>query len=73
MDELIMKLNKIPNSYFGFVAGVTSYAKKKPERLQKVLDYINDNEFASASDIVLFIMSQPDFHEDGLGLKEMVG
>ena len=73
MDELIMKLNSIPNSYFGFVAGVTSYAKNKTERLKNVMDFINNSESVNTSDIVYFIMSQPDFHEDGLSFKEMVG
>ncbi len=31
MEELIIKLNNIPNSYFGFVAGITAYAEKKTE------------------------------------------
>lgn len=73
MDELVIKLNSIPNSYFGFVAGVTSYAKKKHERLKKILDFINNSKSVTASDIVYFIMSQPDFHEEGLSFKEMVG
>lgn len=73
MEELIIKLNNIPKSYFGFVAGVSSYAKKKPERLKKVLEYIDSHDNVSTSDVVLFVMSQPDFHEDGISLKELVG
>lgn len=73
MEELVNKLNAIPDSYFGFVAGIVTYAKKKPERLKKVLQFIDDSDNLTSSDIVKFVMQQPDFHEYGLGLKEMVG
>lgn len=73
MEELVNKLNAIPNSYFGFVAGIVTYAKKKPERLKKVLDFIDSSDDLTPSDIVKFVMSQSDFHEYGLGVKEMVG
>lgn len=73
MDELYGKLNAIPDSYYGFVMGIMSYAKKKPERLQNVLGFINDNPDLTTSDIVKFVMDQPDFHEFGLAEKEMVG
>ncbi len=69
MEELIQKLNAIPDSYFGFVAGITSYAKKKPERLRRVLDYISNSNELTSSDIVKFVMMQPDFHEDGLSIN----
>lgn len=72
MEELVNKLNAIPNSYFGFVAGITTYAKKKPERLKKVLDYINNTPNVTPSDVVGFVMMQPDFHEDGVSMKEKV-
>lgn len=72
MEELVNKLNAIQNSYFGFVAGIASYAKRKPERLQKVMDFINSSENIIPSDVVKFVMSQPDFHEYGLGSKEAV-
>lgn len=73
MDELYAKLNAIPDSYFGFVMGIISYAKKKPERLDKVLQYLNEASYPTSSDVVKFVMGQPDFHEYGLGLKEMTG
>ena len=68
MEELIIKLNNIPNSYFGFVAGITAYAKKKPERLEKVMQYINTTENLTTADVVRFVMLQPDFHEGVSGL-----
>ena len=65
MEELVKRLEKIPNAYFGFVAGIVTYAKKKPERLAKVTAYLDENENLTTSDIVHFVMIQPDFHEDG--------
>lgn len=73
MDELYDKLNAIPDSYFGFVMGILSYAKRKPERLEKVLTFLNETPDLTSSDVVKFVMDQPDFHEYGLGLKEMAG
>lgn len=73
MEELYDKLNAIPDSYFGFVMGIISYAKRKPERLDKVLQFINDNSDLTPSDVVKFVIDQPDFHEFDLGLNEMVG
>lgn len=73
MEELIIKLNNIPNSYFGFVAGITAYAEKKTERLEKIMQYINTTENLTTADVVRFVMLQPDFHEDGLSDKELVG
>ncbi len=72
MDELYAKLNAIPDSYFGFVMGIMSYAKKKPERLERVLQFLNNNADLTSSDVVEFVMDQPDFHEFGLTPKEMV-
>lgn len=71
MEELIKILNEIPHSYFGFVAGIVTYAKKSPMRLQRVKEYINSNDILTPSDVVEFVMSQPDFHEDGLGHVEI--
>lgn len=73
MEELVNKLNAIPNSYFGFVAGIVTYAKMKPERLKKVMNFMDSSNNLTPSDVVKFVMSQPDFHEYGLGLKKMVG
>ena len=72
MNELYAKLNAIPDSYFGFVMGIISYAKKKPEHLDAVLQYLDNATNPTSSDVVKFVMDQPDFHEHGLGLKEMV-
>ena len=44
MEELVNKLNAIPNSYFGFVAGIVKYVKRKPERLQKVMNFLDTSD-----------------------------
>lgn len=71
MEELIRKLNAIPGSYFAFVAGISSYAEKKPERLQKVIEFIDSAENPCPSDIIEFISDQPDFHEYSAGSAEI--
>ncbi|MBO4901929.1 MAG: hypothetical protein J5518_03985 [Lachnospiraceae bacterium] len=73
MEELITKLNAIPDSYFGFVAGIAAYVKQKPERLQRVLQYMDSSANLKSSDVVKFVMEQPDFHEFGSDLREMAG
>ena len=70
MDELTTRLNNIPGAYFAFVAGIISYAKKKPESLRRIMGYLNSREDLTTSDVVHFVMTQPDFHEDGLSLRE---
>ncbi len=71
MEELVKKLNSIPNSYFAFVAGIVTYAKKKPERLEKVMTFIDSSDSLTPSDVVKFVMLQPDFHEDGLSMEDV--
>ena len=73
MEELISKLNAIPNSYFGFVAGIVTYVKQKPSRLDNMLQFLNCSDILTTSDVVKYVMDQPDFHEFGLGLNELVG
>ncbi len=70
MDELYAKLNAIPDSYFGFVMGIISYAKKKPDHLKNVLQFLDNTPTLNSSDVVKYVMDQPDFHEYGLSLKE---
>lgn len=72
MEELVNKLNAIPDSYFGFVAGICTYAKRKPSRLKAILDFMSQTPNATSSDIVEFVMDQPDFHEDSVASKEGV-
>ncbi len=64
MEELIARLNHVEDSYFDFVSAVAHYAQKKPDRLNKILLFMNDNPYAKSSDIIEFISSQDDFFED---------
>lgn len=61
MEELVERLNKVSDSYFGFVAGVSAYVREDPSRLSVVNDYLNDNPEAMSSDILGFVMNRPDF------------
>ena len=72
MDELIKRLNRIPGSYYGFVVGIETYAKKNPERLKRIMEFIDSNDNLTPSDIVKFVMDQPDFHDDGVGMNNQV-
>ena len=63
MEDLIKKLESIPGSYFNFVVGIVAYVKQKPERLDVVIDYINNTENVTPSDVVYFVSTQPDFFE----------
>ena len=74
MEEKLVKLLKLlPHSYNGFVNGIMGYAKKNPERMKTVIDFIENNEKLTCSDVVLFVSSQPDFREDSVIAKTMVG
>lgn len=72
MEELYTKLNAITDVYFDFVMGVISYVKRKPEHLNIVLQFLNNSTGLTTSDVIKFIMKQPDFHEYGSSLKETV-
>mgnify|MGYP006988833824 CR=1 FL=1 len=73
MTELITKLSMISDVYDDFILGVINYAKKKPEHVDILLDYINSDEDVMTSDVVKFIMLQPDFHDYGFNIQENVG
>ncbi len=66
METLYEKLKAIIDSYPAFVIGVMVYVKQKPDaRLQTVLDFLDSSEDFTSSDVVKFIIEQPDFHEFG--------
>ncbi len=71
MEELSVKLNAIPDSYFGFVAGIMAYAKNNPNNLDKIIQFIDSKEDVTSSDVVEFVMKQPDFHQYGMSVKEL--
>lgn len=70
--ELYEMLVDFPDSYDSFVDGTMSYARKKPERMIKIIDYIKNNKDLTSSDVVLFIINQPDFYEDSAVNRAMV-
>ena len=70
--ELYEMLVDFPDSYDSFVDGTMSYARKKPERMMKIIDYIKNNIGLTSSDVVLFIINQPDFYEDSAVNRAMV-
>lgn len=70
MEELFSKLNKVPGCYFGFIAGVIAYVKKKPEHIKTVMDFLDTSETLTTSDIIEFIAKQPDFFDEDPRLKQ---
>lgn len=62
MKELIQKLCRIPDVYDDFILGVINYAKKKPEHIKLLNEYMDTHLDISTSDVVFFISTQPDFH-----------
>lgn len=64
MEDFTLMLNNIEDSYYGFVAAVLTYVKKKQTRFDKVKEYIENNPTALSSDILAFISDQDDFYED---------
>lgn len=66
MEDFTVMLNNIEDSYYGFVAAVLIYVKKKQTRFDKVKEYIENNPTALSSDILAFISDQDDFYEDAV-------
>ncbi len=64
LEELKQKLQSVDDTYYDFVTAMLHYAKKKPERLNKLLNFLNNHPKAMSSDVVEFVSSQPDFMED---------
>ncbi|SDB66937.1 MULTISPECIES: hypothetical protein [unclassified Butyrivibrio] len=64
MEEIYNKLTSIPDAYFEFIDSVMAYVKKKPERIRIVADFLNKTDNLLSSDVLRFIISQPDFFED---------
>jgi hypothetical protein len=64
MEELINRLNAIPNAYFEFIYSVVDYAESKTSHYTLIMDYLSASPSASISDVLKFISQQPDFFED---------
>lgn len=63
MKELVKRLTEVVDCYDDFILGVINYAKEKPEHVDILLDYFNNNAAATSSDVIYFIMTQPDFFD----------
>lgn len=61
--ELYSKLSSIPDSYEDFVCGVIGYAATSIYRKEKVMHYLEQNPYTTSSQVVEYIMRQPDFHD----------
>lgn len=70
MNELAIRLNEVKDSYYGFVAAVLTYVKKKETRFSTVTHYLDENPDALSSEILQFIANQDDFFEDTVYAKE---
>ena len=70
MLRLKERLDRVSDTYDGFKAVMISYAKKKPERYRKLMDYLDQNPDAESSDILWFVSSQDDFYEDAAPREE---
>lgn len=73
MTELIEKLNKIPDAYDDFISGVINYAERKSEHVDLLNRYLNRNQNVTSSDVVEFIIKQPDFHSYSAVSQKRVG
>ena len=72
MEELYNRLNSFPDAHFGFVMGVIAYVKQKPDRLKKVMEYLNSSDSLSKSDVILFISTQPDFFDTDTAEEQVI-
>ena len=64
MEQFVIKLNGIKDSYYGFVVAVLTYVKKKQSRFHAVNRFMDEHPEALSSDILSFISEQEDFYED---------
>ncbi|MBO5597419.1 MAG: hypothetical protein J5943_02290 [Oribacterium sp.] len=62
MKELIKLLSNISDAYDDFIFGTINYAKKDPSHIEILKDYMSGKSDLTSSDVIAFIMKQPDFH-----------
>ena len=62
MKELIQQLTNIPDAYDDFILGTINYAKKDPAHIEILKKYLCSESNLTSSDVIAFIMNQPDFH-----------
>ncbi|MDO5154366.1 MAG: hypothetical protein Q4D51_00230 [Eubacteriales bacterium] len=73
MTDLIKRLSEIPDVYDDFVLGVINYAKRSPEHIELLNCFMDDASVLETSDIIEFIIKQPDFHEYSATIQQKVG
>lgn len=73
MKNLMKKISDIPDVYDDFVSGVINYAKKEPSHVEILNDYLDNGRDLTTSEVVEFIIQQPDFHNFSATLKHTVG
>ena len=64
MEEFATRLDSVKDSYYGFIAAVLTYVKKKPSRFAAVSAFMDTHPDALTTDILEFIANQDDFYED---------
>lgn len=62
MKELIQQLSNISDGYDDFILGVINFAKKDLSHIKLLNNYMRGKEHVSSSDVIAFIIAQPDFH-----------
>lgn len=72
MEQLIERLNRIPDSYFEFVDSVVDYARNKESHFKLVMEFLDSNPDATPSDIIKFISFQPDFFTDSVPMDTRI-
>lgn len=64
MEELIEKLNNLPNAYFEFIDSVVDYAEENELHFELIMEFLKNNSSVTPSDIIRLISTQPDFYDD---------
>ena len=70
VTNLIKKISEFSDVYDDFVLGVINYAKKNPKHVKILNNYLDNNRNLTTSDVVEFIIQQPDFHSYSATLKK---
>lgn len=64
--EILIKLANVDRAHLEFIDTVACYARKNPERMRAVWDYLMTNPKANSSEVLGFISSLPDYIEDSV-------
>lgn len=71
MKELIQRLSYISDAYDDFILGTINYAKKDYSHINILKDFMRGKTNLTSSDIITFIVRQPDFHNYSAVKKEL--